>query len=324
MTEPGSAATAHAAPNNRPRTRQRMPKAAPSLDPNVDTVRFTASSPPLPCPAPPPSHSISADLGETGERKRQSRLGRENSSHVDVPERRVSETDADSDLPGAAPSFVLETGGPIEQVADKVRPLASEVDGATAGFNLDASAVRSTDPSDSDSISDLLAVAAALPSTPSTVDPALLMERSSLSPPDFPDSYLLPMSDLKVLKGLLRIATRLGSYSVMWDPAATSPFNLGTGTAVDLLPETWRPTASQVLLPHHPIMDFLPWPEVRDRVINLFSLPDEARPPAARGQLGLVNFAYDLEDSGEGARIWGAGPYDASSWEVGQVLFERW
>ncbi|KAK2033702.1 hypothetical protein LX32DRAFT_635160 [Colletotrichum zoysiae] len=276
----------------------------------------------------------------TGERKRQGRLGRENSSHAAGPERRLSETDADSSLPGAAPSFALETGDPTEQVADQGRPLASEADGATAGFSLDASAVWSTDPSDSDSISNLLygmspavfdaelhvetAVAPALRSTPSTVDPASLMRRSSLSPPGFPDRYLLPMSDLKVLEALLRVATRLGSSSVMWDPAATSPFQLGTGTAAELLPETWRPTASQVLVPHHPIMDFLPWPEVRDRVINLFNLPDEARPPAARGQLGLVNFAYDLEDSGEGARVWGADPYDASSWEVGQVLFERW
>lgn len=164
-----------------------------------------------------------------------------------------------------------------------------------------------------------------LPSPPSTIDPASLMDSgASLSPSEFSDSYLLPLSDLKLLTGLLRVATRLGSESVMWDPAATSPFNLGAGTPVEQLPATWKPTAAQVLVPHHPIMDFLPWPDVRDRIINLFSLPDGARPPAARGQLGLVNFAYDLEDSSEGARIWGGDPYDASSWEVGQVLFERW
>lgn len=167
-------------------------------------------------------------------------------------------------------------------------------------------------------------------SSASTIDPASLMSRSTSSmsspptSPDFPDSYLLPMSDLKVLKGLLRIATRLGSYSVMWDPAANSPFNQGAGTPAELLPETWRPTATQALVPHHPIMDFLPWPGVRDRIIDLFSLPDAARPPAARGPLGLVNFAYDLEDSCEGARIWGGDPYDATSWEVGQALFQRW
>ncbi|KAK2065053.1 hypothetical protein LY76DRAFT_622213 [Colletotrichum caudatum] len=300
MAEPGSSATT--APNNRVRTRQRMPKAAPALDPNADTVRFTASSPPssaLPCPLIPSQLT----LGETGERKRQGRLGRENSSHAAGPEWRLSETDADSGLPSAAPSFALETGDQIEQAADQGRPLASETDGATAGFNLDASAVAAA----------AAAVAPALPSTPSTVDPASLMRRSSLSPSGFPDRYLLPMSDLKVLEALLRVTTRLGSSYVMLDPAATSPFQLGTGTAAELLPKTWRPTASRVLVPHHPIMGFLPWP-----------LPNEARPPAARGRLGLVSFAYDLEDSGEGARVWGADPYDASSWEVGQVLFERW
>ncbi|KAK1969439.1 hypothetical protein LY78DRAFT_350661 [Colletotrichum sublineola] len=325
MTGPGSATTARAARTNRTRARQRMPKAAPALE--VPDIEQDASE----------RKRVLNVLAQRRyrERKRQSRLGRENSSDAAVPECRVSETDAGS----AAPSLVLETGDPIEQVPDQGRPSANEVDGAIAGFNMDASAEWLTDPSDSDSISDTLygtnptvfgaglhveTARVALPSTLSTVDPAMLMQGASLSPPDFPDSYLLPMSDLKVLKALLRVATRLGSYSVMWDPAATSPFNLGMGTAAELLPETWRPTTSQILVPHHPIMDFLPWPDVRDRIINLFSLPDEARPPAARGQLGLVNFAYDLEDSGEGARIWGADPYDASSWEVGQVLFERW
>lgn len=246
----------------------------------------------------------------------------------------MSETFAGSPVPP-----VPDAVDPIEQLAGRSLPLTGEEDGTTAAFDMDASATWSTDLSDDSSISELLygtdpsvfgqsldceAMMATMPSSPSTVDPASLMNYSSLSSPDFPDSYLLPMSDLKVLKALLRVATRLGSYSIMWDPAANSPFNLGAGTPAELLPESWRPTAAQVMLPHHPILDFLPWPGVRDRIINVFSLPDEARPPAARGQIGLVNFAYDLEDSSEGARIWGADPYEASSWEVGQVLFERW
>ncbi|KZL73795.1 hypothetical protein CT0861_07733, partial [Colletotrichum tofieldiae] len=325
MPEPSSITPAH----DRARTRQRIPKAAPAL--NVPNIEEDASE----------RKRVLNVLAQRRyrERKRQSRLARENNKHAVVPERRASETSAGSGPSGAAPPFVLDVTDPIEQGADQGVPLTSEADGATASFNLDASAVWPTDLSDGGSISDLLygtnspvfgpsvdgeTARAALPSPPSTIDPASLMDCSSLAPPDFPDSYLLPMSDLKVLNALLRVATRLGSYSVMWDPAATSPFNLGAGTPAEMLPETWRPTASQVLVPHHPIMDFLPWPDVRDRIINLFSLPDEARPPAARGQLGLVNFAYDLEDSGEGARIWGADPYDASSWEVGQVLFERW
>lgn len=45
-------------------------------------------------------------------------------------------------------------------------------------------------------------------------------------------------------------------------------------------------------------MDFLPWPEVRDRIINSpFGLRGAARPPAARGPLGLGKSAYDLSDA---------------------------
>jgi hypothetical protein len=56
----------------------------------------------------------------------------------------------------------------------------------------------------------------------------------------------------------------------------------------------------------------------------VFDLPEEARPSSAVGPLGLMQLVYDLEDAGEGMRIWGGDPYDAGSWEVGQVLFERW
>ncbi|KAF6815454.1 hypothetical protein CSOJ01_03537 [Colletotrichum sojae] len=324
---------------NRPRTRQRIHKTPPALDiPDIEEDaserrrvlnvlaqrryrKLTAPSPFL-CPR---------------ERKRQTRLARQKQG--DDLEPQVSETNINGTHAHTPVSGAVDLVG---QPAD-VLPSNGEGD-ANAAFSLDT-AVAWADLSDGTAVSEFICETMCPPSldldlsgdtgvttsttmsaSPSTVDPASLLNGSSPSTDScgFADSYLLPMSDLKVLKGLLRVATRLGSYSVMWDPAANSPFNLGTGTAAELLPLTWRPTATQVLTPHHPIMDFLPWPGVRDRIISVFNLPDPARPPAARGTLGLVNFAYDLEDSAEGARIWGADPYDASTWEVGQVLFERW
>jgi hypothetical protein len=77
-------------------------------------------------------------------------------------------------------------------------------------------------------------------------------------------------------------------------------------------------------MPHHPVIDLLPWPNVRDRILLLLSLPDEARPSTVTGPLGVVQLVYDLEDAAEGMRIWGNDPCEPSSWEVGQVLFERW
>ncbi|KAL6807992.1 hypothetical protein GGI42DRAFT_319441 [Trichoderma sp. SZMC 28013] len=147
---------------------------------------------------------------------------------------------------------------------------------------------------------------------------------SSSSDGSFADSYLLPVHELTLLRAVLRISERIGCRQQLWNLEAVSPFSQGIATPSEQLPPAWKPTASQLLVPHHPMLDFLPWPEVRDRVINIFSMPDEMRPPNATGPLALVNFAYDFEDNAEGVRIYGGDPYDPNSWEVGQVFFERW
>lgn len=139
----------------------------------------------------------------------------------------------------------------------------------------------------------------------------------------FPDSYLLPMSDLTLMRAMLRIAGRINANSV-WELTANSPFHLGTSPPADQLPATWQPTSTQLMMPHHPLIDLLPWPTARDRIICILSLPDEARPPAARGDLALVNFAYDIEDGAGGIRVWGGDPYDETCWEVGQLAFSKW
>jgi len=143
----------------------------------------------------------------------------------------------------------------------------------------------------------------------------------------FPDSYYLPVNALTLLKALFRIALRLQcNTTTIWMLEANSPFNDGTHTALTTqkLPPVWRPTLSQSSMPHHPVIDLLPWPNVRDRILLLLSLPDEARPPTVTGPLGVVQLVYDLEDAAEGMRVWGNDPCEPTSWEVGQVLFERW
>ncbi|PTB70923.1 hypothetical protein BBK36DRAFT_1108462 [Trichoderma citrinoviride] len=146
----------------------------------------------------------------------------------------------------------------------------------------------------------------------------------SSSDGSFADSYLLPVHELTLLRAITRIAERIGCPQQIWSLDAVSPFTQGTATPTEQLPPAWKPTTSQLLVPHHPLLDFLPWPQVRDRVISIFSMPEGMRPPHAAGPLALVNFAYDFEDNSEGVRVYGGDPYDASCWEVGQVLFERW
>ncbi|KAK7432665.1 hypothetical protein QQZ08_000875 [Neonectria magnoliae] len=155
---------------------------------------------------------------------------------------------------------------------------------------------------------------------PSTLDTSLI----SSSNVEFTDNYHLPMLELSLAMAVMRIADRLGSGRGIWDLNCISVFNTGHGTPADQLPAAWRPTRTQIVLPHHPLFDFLPWPGVRDRIINIMAMPDDLRPPNAKGPLALVNFAYDIEDSAEGVRIYGADPCEPGSWEVGQVMFERW
>ena len=146
------------------------------------------------------------------------------------------------------------------------------------------------------------------------------------------DSYVLPVLELTLLRAFLRIASRLNVTASVWDVTALSHFcRPAGGSALPAaaapptdLPVSWRPTPGQLQVPHHPLLDLLPWPTARERIIRVMSLPEFVRPAAAAGPLALVEFAYDMEDGAEGMRVWGEDPIDPAGWEVGQKVFERW
>ncbi|KJR82336.1 uncharacterized protein SPSK_03318 [Sporothrix schenckii 1099-18] len=168
---------------------------------------------------------------------------------------------------------------------------------------------------------------------------------SSVTDPLSPTSYYIPVTELTLLRAVMRISARLGCTEEMWQIDGQSPFvenrkpkkssgpDANTETCLSprnnedslaLLPPNWRPTRVQRAVPHHPALDVLPWPSVREKLIGLFNMPLDERPPIAADPLALVHLIYDLEDSAEGLRIWGSDPYDPTSWEVGQLVFERW
>ena len=153
----------------------------------------------------------------------------------------------------------------------------------------------------------------------------------------FPDDYLLTVSELDLLRACMCIAFRLGCSDQIWDLTSISPFYNGPSPShsgasssphrsslSSILPDNLVPTPAQRQLSHHPVLDILPWPTVRDKLIHVFDQPVELRPLAARGNLSLVQLVYDMEDSAEGIRVWGADPCDSGNWEVGQVFFQRW
>ncbi|OQE16790.1 hypothetical protein PENSTE_c023G09485 [Penicillium steckii] len=171
----------------------------------------------------------------------------------------------------------------------------------------------------------------------------------------FPDDKTLEVPSLTLLNAAMRVAQQLRVSDLIWDITAISPFyqgsppntsnvslsppSLESGLStieqspanptlqIDLteLPSHLKPTRSQRLIPHHPLLDLLPWPSTRDKLIQVFHLPIHMRPENAQDPMGLVRLVYDMEDdSGEGVTVIGQSPFEPTTWEIGQLVFERW
>ena len=178
---------------------------------------------------------------------------------------------------------------------------------------------------------------------PSSSGLAPLLQDYETATTSFPDTYLLPIPALGLLRACLTIAKRLGIAMQLWDCNSVSPFYVGSSPSLDnysedsvsstisslgadidiaSLPENLRPTRTQYLLPHHPILDILPWPSVRDKLIMFFAQPAELRPAS----LGREQLVEDLEDEAEGVVVRGGQtePWEVDSWEIGKALEKRW
>ncbi|KAL1594477.1 hypothetical protein SLS60_010237 [Paraconiothyrium brasiliense] len=120
----------------------------------------------------------------------------------------------------------------------------------------------------------------------------------------------------------------------VWDPMYT---HVLPPVAPPGLPPNLHPTTAQMTIPHHPFLDALPWPSVREKLICIFSLPSFARPPIAQddGEEGptkaIMRLVTDLDDFREGVRIHGnLVGWEASSelaeeaWEIGEVFYKNW
>ncbi|OAG40873.1 hypothetical protein AYO21_04950 [Fonsecaea monophora] len=142
----------------------------------------------------------------------------------------------------------------------------------------------------------------------------------------FPDEAHLEMAELTLLRGCMAIARRMKVQDIIWSLTATSPFADSSAPLAQFshLPDNLQPTLIQLTIPHHPVIDLLPWPSARDRMIKVLSQPPEVRPPGAASPMALVDFVYDLEDSAEGVRISGSDPYSGKNWEVGEKVFKSW
>lgn len=144
----------------------------------------------------------------------------------------------------------------------------------------------------------------------------------------FPDTTHFNIPFLKLHNVGMTIAGLLDCADTIYDPTFTR-----TVTAMQLsdsaLPSNLLPTSIQGKVPHHPVLDVLPWPSVRTKLIAVFSQPIHQRPPIARDETGIMRLVQDLDDETDGVRVANNQGDDADalherSWEIGQAFYRNW
>jgi hypothetical protein len=76
------------------------------------------------------------------------------------------------------------------------------------------------------------------------------------------------------------------------------------------LPPALAPTSQQLIIPHKPYVDMMPWASLRNRLLDsLVSINEE-------------EFTKDMTSSD--LKVWGNVPWDPMSWEVGPEFAKKW
>jgi hypothetical protein len=128
---------------------------------------------------------------------------------------------------------------------------------------------------------------------------------------------------LKTLQATLTVAQLLDCATTLWDPSYTRTLSLQALPAN--LPLNLQPTPAQLTIPHHPMLDLIPFPSMRTKLIVMFSLPAALRPPQARDDMAIMQLAFDVDDESEGLRITGEGiSLGEDECEIGQKVFSNW
>jgi Domain of unknown function (DUF3425) len=92
-------------------------------------------------------------------------------------------------------------------------------------------------------------------------------------------------------------------------PISMLPSNIPSTKSV--IPANLWPTTIQCTVPHHPWIDILPWPNMRDKLIT------------------LVSEFFDVDDCDEcfllhDIQVWGSCPELAGNWEIGETFAQKY
>ncbi|KAG6364115.1 hypothetical protein INS49_005713 [Diaporthe citri] len=141
-------------------------------------------------------------------------------------------------------------------------------------------------------------------------------------------SFLPSVSQYNFIKALFANMAVLGLSDEEMDNEALSPFNRGphgpsrlpagraAGGQVELLPTALQPTELQRATMHHPWIDLLPMPAMRENIFrrDADSFDEEELCHAMRGQAPVHN---------PGLLVW-RDPWDPTGWEVTEDFVASW
>ncbi|KAH7390347.1 hypothetical protein BKA64DRAFT_121207 [Cadophora sp. MPI-SDFR-AT-0126] len=140
----------------------------------------------------------------------------------------------------------------------------------------------------------------------------------------FPDGAKLEVPELNVVHAIHAIAVLLQCEDTIRNIKSIRTFTSTTCPLGAPLPATFLPTHEQKRIPHHPVLDLLPWPAVRSKLIRVFNRSPNIRPPVARDPLAVMTLLKDMETPREGLRVNGRDGFEMENWEVGQSFFANW
>lgn len=137
--------------------------------------------------------------------------------------------------------------------------------------------------------------------------------------------HRLRLIQLNIINSLTRNSMLLG-FEIDWlICASVSPFPYTghgpkRGTAVACCPENLVPTKLQLEVQHHPWVDLLPLPRMRD---NFLLAITSILSPGQEIQLWDDVFELSEESDWTGLVVWGE-PWDPWNWEVTVPFLRRW
>ncbi|KAK9489821.1 hypothetical protein V1508DRAFT_406799 [Lipomyces doorenjongii] len=133
---------------------------------------------------------------------------------------------------------------------------------------------------------------------------------------------LLTLIKFNVFRALVNNTSAMG-FTMEWlNDDAESPFTCISHQGLDIShsPPMLRPTLLQRTVPHHPWIDLLPSPTLRDNILRAGVDFDDAELC-----FDLVEFCNLVGGSeGRGLIVWGCDPSDPYSWEVSEGFASKW